>query len=73
MIMSATFTQEDNPQQRQFTKGQSWGALRKLWRGYKVAKVQNDEAKMKEYAEKIRKVQGELGIAVATFPHLGLD
>ena len=56
-----------------FTPGQSWGALRKAWKGYRIAKVQSDNAKMSEYATKIRKLQGELGISVASFPHLGIN
>ena len=56
-----------------FTPGQSWGALRKAWKGYRIAKVQGDNAKMNEYATKIRKLQGELGISVASFPHLGIN
>jgi hypothetical protein len=55
-----------------FTVGQSWGALRKAWKGYRIAKVQGDNAKMREYATKIRKIQGELGISVASFPNLGI-
>ena len=55
-----------------FTTGQSWGALRKAWKGYRIAKVHGDNAKMTEYANKIRKIQGELGISVASFPHLGI-
>ncbi|HZE78270.1 MAG TPA: hypothetical protein VE089_06965 [Nitrososphaeraceae archaeon] len=55
-----------------FTTGQSWGALRKAWKGYRIAKVQADNPKMTEYANKIRKIQGELGVAVASFPHLGI-
>jgi hypothetical protein len=27
---------------------------------------------MTEYATKIRKIQGELGVAIASFPHLGM-
>jgi hypothetical protein len=56
-----------------FTTGQSWGALRKAWKGYRIAKVQGDNAKMTEYATKIRKLQGELRISVASFPHLGIN
>ena len=56
-----------------FTTGQSWGALRKAWKGYRIAKVQGDNTKMSEYANKIRKLQGELGISVASFPHLGIN
>lgn len=56
-----------------FTTGQSWGALRKAWKGYRIAKVQGDNPKMREYATKIRKIQGELGVSVASFPHLGIN
>jgi hypothetical protein len=55
-----------------FTAGQSWGALRKAWKGYRIAKVQSDDAKMREYAAKIRKIQTELKVSVASFPHLDL-
>ena len=57
----------------QYTKGQSWGALKKAWRGYKVAKVQKDAARMKEYATRIRTLQSELGLVQAKFPELGLN
>ena len=56
-----------------FTTGQSWGALRKAWKGYRIAKVQGDNGKMREYATKIRKIQGELGISVASFPNIGIS
>ena len=55
-----------------FTTGQSWGALRKAWKGYRIAKVQADDAKMREYAAKIRKIQTELKVSVASFPHLDI-
>jgi len=55
-----------------YTKGQTWGALKKAWKGYKIAKVQNDKEKMKEYAGRIRTLQGELGVAQAKFPEVGL-
>jgi hypothetical protein len=55
-----------------FSTGQSWGALRKAWKGYRIAKVHNDNAKMTEYANKIRKIQEELGISIASFPNLGI-
>ncbi|HEX2304660.1 MAG TPA: hypothetical protein VIP29_06485 [Nitrososphaeraceae archaeon] len=56
-----------------YTVGQSWGALRKAWKGYRIAKVQSDDTKMTEYANKIRKIQGELNIAVSSFPNLGIS
>ena len=55
-----------------FTTGQSWGALRKAWKGYRIAKVQADDAKMREYAAKIRKIQTELNVSVSSFPHLDI-
>lgn len=47
--------------------------MKKAWRGYKVAKVQNDNANMMKYAERIRTLQKELGLAPAKFPELGLS
>ena len=56
----------------QYTKGQTWGALKKSWRGYKVAKVQKSMEDMKKYAVQIRTLQKELGLIQAKFPELGL-
>jgi len=58
--------------QKSFTKGQTWGALKKSWKAYKIAKIQNDSPKMKEYATRIRTLQGELGVKKSEFPDLGL-
>jgi hypothetical protein len=69
--MSAISTMQPKTRSN-FTIGQSWGALRKAWKGYRIAKVQGDNAKMREYATKIRKIQGELGISVASFPNVGI-
>jgi hypothetical protein len=66
-LHNETATRDSN-----FTTGQSWGALRKAWKGYRIAKVQGDNARMREYATKIRKIQGELGVNVASFPHLDI-
>jgi hypothetical protein len=55
-----------------FEKGQTWGALRKAWKAYKIAKVQNDREKMLEYARRIRTLQEELGLEKSKFPDLGL-
>ena len=63
----------ENPRlMSQYTKGQTWGALKKAWRGYKVGKVQKNVADMKKYAERIRTLQKELGVEMAKFPELGL-
>jgi len=62
-----------NQSSQNFTVGQSWGALRKAWKGYRIAKVQKDDTKMTEYANKIRKIQSELNIAISAFPNLGIS
>ncbi len=54
----------------QYTKGQIGGGLRKAWKGYRIAKVQGDVKLMKEYATKIRTLQGQLGVPLAQFPNL---
>ncbi len=55
-----------------YTTGQTWGALRKAWKAYKIAKVQNDSARMKEYASRIRNLQTQLGVPQSAFPNAGL-
>jgi hypothetical protein len=55
-----------------YTTGQTWGALRKAWKAYKIAKVQNDSARMKEYASRIRNLQTQLGVPQTSFPNAGL-
>jgi hypothetical protein len=55
--MTAIMSLHETPKRNNFTTGQSWGALRKAWKGYRIAKVQGDSTKMKEYANKIRKIQ----------------
>jgi hypothetical protein len=56
-----------------YTKGQTWGALKKAWRAYRIAKVQNKKEEMLKYAERVRALQKELGVAQAKFPDLGLN
>jgi hypothetical protein len=56
----------------EYQKGQVWGALRKAWKGYRIAKVQGDSARMREYATRIRTLQGQLGVPQASFPNIGL-
>ncbi|MFP3133209.1 MAG: hypothetical protein RXO71_02255 [Nitrososphaeria archaeon] len=56
-----------------YTKGQTWGALKKAWKAYKIAKVQGDKQKMLEYANRIRTLQEELGLQKSKFPDLGLQ
>lgn len=53
-----------------FNTGQTWGALKKAWKGYRIAKVQGDSVNMLKYASRIRRLQRELRITVADFPDL---
>jgi hypothetical protein len=55
-----------------FTKGQTWGALKKAWKAYKIAKVQNKREDMITYAQRIRTLQSELGVSLTKFPDLNL-
>ena len=55
-----------------FTKGQTWGALKKAWRAYKIAKVQMKRDEMITYAQRIRTLQRDLGVPLAKFPDLNL-
>lgn len=50
-----------------YTRGQTWGALRKAWKGYKIAKVQHDSSRMREYSAKINTLQVQLGVPKTTF------
>ena len=43
------------------------GALRKAWKGYRIAKAQGDKKRMQEYAARIRTLQAELGIPQTDF------
>ena len=54
------------------TKGQTWAALKKSWKAYKIAKVKNEQGNMVEYAKRIRSLQKELGVTQAKFPELDL-
>ncbi|HET7149014.1 MAG TPA: hypothetical protein VFI73_11000, partial [Candidatus Nitrosopolaris sp.] len=40
-----------------FYDTETWGALRKCWTGFKIAKVDGDTKKMEYYAKGIRKFQ----------------
>jgi hypothetical protein len=50
-----------------FSKAQTWAALKKCWKAYKIAKAQNDREKMIEYAKRIRSLQKELGLPQSEF------
>jgi hypothetical protein len=50
---------------------QAWGALRKCWKGYRIAKSQGDINKMRYYAKGVQKFE-ELRIDLTQFPQLGI-
>lgn len=68
-----TNTSSEVKSETSFTIGQSWGGLRKAWKGYRIAKVNDDKEKMREYATKIRNIQEQLGVTKASFPHIGIN
>jgi len=51
---------------------ETWGGLRKCWKGFRIAKVDGDTKKMEYYAKGIRKFQRELKISVSEFPRFAL-
>lgn len=56
-----------------FTVGSAWGALRRCWTGYRIAKGQDDYEKMVKYAKAIQRLQRLLNISRTEFPDLVLD
>ena len=56
-----------------FSFTQGMGKLYKLWRGYIIAKAnENDIERARGFAKDIQKVQEDLGLRTTSFPHLGL-
>lgn len=55
-----------------FSINETWGALKRCWRGYRIAKKDGDGKLMKLYAKRVRKLEFELGIGIAEFPDIGL-
>jgi hypothetical protein len=53
-------------------KTPEWGALRRAWVGYVIAKSQDDYEKMRKYAIVIRKFQRRLNIAISDFLDIGI-
>ena len=47
--------------------GKLWGALRKAWKAFKIAKAKGNKATMKRYAEIINELQRELGLPATKF------
>jgi hypothetical protein len=55
-----------------FYDTETWGGLRKCWKGFKIAKSDGDTKNMEYYAKGIRKFQRELKTSVSAFPQFGL-
>jgi hypothetical protein len=71
--MAKTYTRRDKVLLKSdYYDNQAWGALIKCWKGFEIAKSQEDEEKMIYYAEGIQKFQCELGKDIEDFSHLGL-
>lgn len=56
-----------------YFESETWGALHKAWKGYKIAKNKYEVNNLFHYAEIIQKLQSELGLQVSSFPSLGLQ
>jgi hypothetical protein len=56
-----------------FYDSQTWGALRKAWKGYVIAKNKHEYDRMEYYACVIQKLQNELGLRVSSFPDIGMS
>lgn len=52
---------------RVYSTPQAWAALRKSWKGYKVAKAEHDSKKAAKYARYINDLQGALGVQQTKF------
>ena len=55
-----------------FTDKQTWGALQKCWVGYNISRSKLDLKNQVMYAERIQKLQKELGIEVTNFANIGV-
>lgn len=56
-----------------YSIGQTWAALKKTWKAYKIAKVQKNQVAMLKYAHRVRDLQRELNLPISKFPELGLN
>lgn len=57
---------------KSYTTGQTWGALRRSWKGYRIAKGSEHLEDMKKYAKQIQSLEKELNVKVSEFPRLDL-
>jgi len=50
-----------------YSKGQTWGALRNAWKGFKASRTEGDVAAMHHYARLIDDLQEDLGLKQTKF------
>jgi len=50
-----------------YTKGETWGALRNAWTGFKASRTEGDVAAMHHYARLVNDLQRQLGRKVTKF------
>ena len=55
-----------------FSINQTWGALKRCWRAFRIAKKDGDWENMQKYAKRIRKLQYELDVTISEFPDIGI-
>ena len=56
-----------------FFENQVWGALRKAWKGYMIAKNKDEYDKMEHYARIIQESQHDLGLPISSFDNIGVS
>jgi hypothetical protein len=68
-----TYTRKDSVLlQSGYYDTQAWGALKKCWKRYRIAKSQGDFNRLRYYAKGVQKFERELGIEVTDFPQIGI-
>ena len=60
------------PKSKTYSTGQTWGALRKAWRGYEIARVNKNHEKQRKYASLIQQLEHDLGLNI-TYNFRGLS
>ncbi len=60
------FIQKKN-EKTDYIIGREWSELKKSWEKYTIAKDENNSKLMKQYAEKINRLQEKLGIKKTSF------
>ena len=52
---------------------QTWGALKKAWRAFKITINKDEYDNIKKYAKRILILQYELGLPLDDFSHVGVN